>query len=383
MVKPKEVRYQVTRKVTVVGAVVNLLLAICKILFGWIAQSQALIADGLHSLSDLLSDFMVYFAASLAKQAPDADHPYGHGRFETAATHGLGLLLVLIAIGIIWDAGKRLFAPDDLLQPRVLAIYVAAISVLSKEILYHYTTSAAQKIGSEMLKANAWHHRSDAISSIVVLIGVGGTMAGLPYLDAIGAVIVGVMIAHIGWKLSWSAFQELVDTGLRKEQVDKIRQTINSIGGVKALHMLRTRKSGGEVSVDVHVLVEPWLSVSEGHMISQMVIDKLQDEFEAVVDVTVHIDPEDDEIAVPCKGLPLRNQAENELNRLWRSIPQAKKRQRLLFHYLEGRIDIDVYFPQSEFKGQMEAKQLCHALQEAVTPVGIFGRVQLFYGCFI
>ncbi len=383
MAELKEARYQVTRKVTVVGALVNLLLAICKVLFGWIAHSQALIADGLHSLSDLLSDFMVYFAARIARQAPDADHPYGHGRFETAATHGLGLLLVLIAIGITWDAGKRLFMPQELLRPDALALYVAAISVLCKELLYHYTARAAHRIRSEMLKANAWHHRSDAISSIVVLVGVGGTMAGLPYLDAIAAIIVGVMIAHIGWKLSWSAFQELVDTGLHKEQVDKISQTITSIGGVKALHMLRTRKSGGEVSVDVHVLVESWLSVSEGHMISQMVIDKLQDEFEAVVDVTVHIDPEDDEIAVPCKGLPLRNQAESELNRLWRSIPQADNRQRLLFHYLDGRIDIDIYFPHSEFKGEVETRRLRQALQEAVTPTGFFGRVQLFYGCCI
>ncbi|MES9846020.1 MAG: cation diffusion facilitator family transporter, partial [Candidatus Sedimenticola sp. 6PFRAG5] len=200
-------RLQATQRVTVIGAVFNLLLAVGKTVFGFIAQSHALIADGVHSLSDLLSDALVYFAAAHAHQGPDSDHPYGHGRFETAATMGLGIILLLIAAGITWDAAHRLFEPDALLQPSTLAIYVALLSVVVKELLYHYTMRVAKRINSEMLRANAWHHRSDSVSSVVVVIGVGGTLAGLPYLDAIAAIGVGLMIAHIGWEIGWPAFQ--------------------------------------------------------------------------------------------------------------------------------------------------------------------------------
>ncbi|MES9964741.1 MAG: cation diffusion facilitator family transporter [Candidatus Sedimenticola sp. 20ELBAFRAG] len=373
-------RLQATQRVTVIGAVFNLLLAVGKTVFGFIAQSHALIADGVHSLSDLLSDALVYFAAAHAHQGPDSDHPYGHGRFETAATMGLGIILLLIAAGITWDAAHRLFEPDALLQPSTLAIYVAILSVVVKELLYHYTMRVAKRINSEMLRANAWHHRSDSVSSVVVVIGVGGTLAGLPYLDAIAAIGVGLMIAHIGWEIGWPAFQELVDAGLEEERVELIRETILGVGGVQEIHMLRTRKMGGQASVDVHVLVEPWLSVSEGHMISQMVMDRLLADIEEVSDVTVHIDPEDDEVAAPSKGLPLRNQAEETLKLCWQGVEQAVERKRLVLHYLDGKVDIDIYFPYEDFPGREEVRSLREKLQSAVSENPEFGRVRVYYG---
>ncbi|MES9869185.1 MAG: cation diffusion facilitator family transporter [Sedimenticola sp.] len=373
-------RLKATQKVTVIGAVFNLILAVGKTLFGFIAQSHALIADGIHSLSDLLSDALVYFAAKHAHQAPDEDHPYGHGRFETAATMGLGIILLLVAAGIGWDAAHRLFEPDELLQPTTLAIYVAILSVAVKELLYHYTIHVARKINSEMLRANAWHHRSDSVSSVVVVVGVGGTLAGLPYLDAIAAIGVGLMIAHIGWEIGWPAFQELVDAGLEEERVELIRKTILGVGGVQEIHMLRTRKLGGQASVDVHVLVDPWLSVSEGHMISQMVMERLLEDIEEVADVTVHIDPEDDEVAAPSKGLPLRKRAEEDLDHCWAGIPQAARRQRLVLHYLDGRVDADLYLSLGEYPGDEEAVQLRDALQAAIAERPDFGVVRVFYG---
>ncbi|MGD8590441.1 MAG: cation diffusion facilitator family transporter, partial [Chromatiales bacterium] len=258
----KEMRYRLTRQATIVGAVVNVLLTLIKIVFGIIGHSQSLVADGIHSLSDLLSDALVLFAARHAKNDPDEEHPYGHGRYETAATMGLGTFLILVGLGIVWDAGDRLFRPEELLHPHTITLYVALFSILVKEALYHYTQYLARLIKSELLRANAWHHRSDSVSSIVVMVGIGGTMAGLPYLDAIAAVLVGVMIVHIGWSLGWGAMQELVDAGLEEEKLQEIREIINSVSGVSNIHMLRTRKLGGHASADVHVQVDPWLSVS-------------------------------------------------------------------------------------------------------------------------
>ncbi len=373
-------RFRTTRKVTLVGAAVNLVLAAGKILFGFVAQSQALLADGVHSLSDLLSDALVYYAASHARHGPDSEHPYGHGRFETAGTLGLGVLLMLVSIGIAWDAVERLFFPEALWHPSALAVFVALFSILSNEWLYHYTARAARRVKSDLLRANAWHHRSDAVSSVVVLVGVGGTMAGLPYLDAIAAIVVAFMIAHIGWELGLPAFHELVDAGLNEERVKKIRETILAIGGVRAIHMLRTRSLGGQASVDVHVLVEPWLSVSEGHMISQKVMDSLMEKIDEVSDVTVHIDPEDDEIAASCSGLPLRDKAEQMLAERWGELEDAASRHRLLFHYLDGKVDVDVYFPVSAFRDETAAGRLQAELQRRVDDLSQFGQVRLYYG---
>lgn len=373
-------RSAATRRVTLIGAVINLVLSVLKIAFGVIAQSQSLVADGVHSLSDLLTDGLVLFAAGHAHQEPDREHPYGHGRFETAATLGLGIFLALVATGIIWDAVGRLFEPEQLLQPGIMALYVAALSILANEFLYRYTMVVARRFRSEMLRANAWHHRSDAMSSVVVLVGVGGTMAGLPYLDAIGAVGVGLMIGHIAWDLGSKAIQELVDAGLDEERLKKIRETILSVGGVQDIHMLRTRRLAGRASVDVHVLVEPWLSVSEGHMISQMVTDRLLDDIEEVSDVTVHIDPEDDEVATPCSGLPLRSEVERRLALQWQGIPGAEGRERAILHYLDGRIRVEVIFPSGLFDDLEAARRLQTALQEGAKSLPEIAGIRVLVG---
>jgi cation diffusion facilitator family transporter len=368
-----------TKRVTLIGALVNLLLSVMKVALGIVSQSHSLVADGVHSFSDLISDGVIYAAAHHAHHGPDEKHPYGHGRFETAATLALGGLLILVAAGIIWDGADRLFNPERLLQPTALALAVAVVSIFAKELLYHYTARVARRIRSEMLKANAWHHRSDAVSSVAVLVGVGGTMAGLPYLDTIAAVVVGLMIARVGWELGRSAIQELVDSSLEKEQVKKINEAIYSIGGVNDLHMLRTRRSGGQASVDVHVLVDPWLSVSEGHQISQAVIDRLVKEFDEISDVTVHIDAEDDEKATPCRGLPLRKEAEEMLEERWRDIPGWERRERVLFHYLDGRINVDVHLPMESFQDEDHRKALLASMNKGVKDVAEFGEVKLYF----
>jgi cation diffusion facilitator family transporter len=337
-------RHAVTRT-AIVGAIVNLLLSIIKIIAGVLGHSQALVADGVHSLSDLLSDLLVLIAGRRANQGPDRDHPYGHARYETVATLMLGLLLIAVAVGIAWDAGHRLFDPAALLQPEPLTLIAALASILVKEWLYWWTLGYAKRVKSDLLRANAWHHRTDAVSSVVVLVGIAGTMAGLSYLDAIAAVVVGIMIAKIGWDLGWEAINELVDTGLASERLAAVAQTIRSVGGVRDIHMLRTRRYAGQVSADVHVLVDPLVSVSEGHMISLLVEHRLKREIDEITDVTVHIDPEDDDRFPPVIGLPLRAEALARLDSLWSGIPQVRSRERVVLHYLRGRIDIEVHFP--------------------------------------
>ena len=375
-----ERRHAVTHT-AIVGAAINLVLSVVKIIAGVFGHSQALVADGIHSLSDLFSDLLVLLAGRRASQEPDHDHPYGHARYETVATLLLGLLLIAVAVGIAWDSIERLFQPAALLQPEPLTLLAALASILAKEWLYWWTLGYAKRVKSDLLRANAWHHRTDAVSSVVVLVGIAGTMAGLAYLDAIAAVVVAIMIAKIGWELGWEAINELVDTGLETERLKEVKETIRSVGGVRDIHMLRTRRYAGLVSADVHVLVDPLVSVSEGHMISLLVEHRLKREIDEITDVTVHIDPEDDDRFPPPVGLPLRAEAMARLASLWSAIPEANERERVVFHYIRGQIDIEVHFPLAACRRQgADAVLLRERLAAAITDDPVFRDVRILFG---
>ncbi|MCU7959105.1 MAG: cation diffusion facilitator family transporter [gamma proteobacterium symbiont of Bathyaustriella thionipta] len=337
----KQQRAKITRRVTLVGAAVNLLLSIVKIIVGVMASAQSLVADGIHSLSDLLSDGLVLYAANKAQAEADEEHPYGHGRFETIATLALGGLLMLVAVGIIWNAVERFLSDTPLLIPNVIALWIALLSVLSKEALYWYTLRAAYQCHSKLLEANAWHHRSDAISSIVVLAGLGLAQAGMPWLDGAAAMIVALMIAWVGGKLIFSSANELADAGLDAERLSRVQETAKKVSGVNALHMLRTRYVGHEALADVHVQVGSNISVSEGHSIAEAVRQALVDNIDEIADVTVHIDPEDDEHDAPCKDLPLRDEINAKLQQHWAEWP-ALLNAELVLHYQNGLINLDV-----------------------------------------
>ncbi|HHJ15481.1 MAG TPA: cation transporter [Gammaproteobacteria bacterium] len=360
----RDSRYREVRKVTLIGSVVDLLLGVAKIIVGWMAHSQALIADGLHSLSDLATDFVVLYAAKHSHREADRDHPYGHGRIETLATVGLGITLIIVAFGIGYDATRRMNEPDLLLAPGMLALGVAFISVISKEIIYQYTKNAALRLRSNMLMANAWHSRSDAISSIVVVIGVGGAMMGYPYLDAVAAIAVAVMIAKIGFDLVRDSTKELIDTALEPDVVEAIRKEIVNVDGVRALHMLRSRRSGGDALVDLHVQVDPCISVSEGHQIGDTVRRRLLQRIDEVTDVTVHIDPEDDEQESLSDKLPLRGDLVAELQRLWADIDHVDA-QDITLHYLCGKLQIDLTLPLAVLDKYPEPRKLVEKIQQA------------------
>ncbi|WP_457665420.1 cation diffusion facilitator family transporter [Thiolapillus sp.] len=376
----RDLRRSESGRVAVVGAAVNIILSVVKVVVGVMGNSQALIVDGIHSLSDLMTDILVLVASHHASHGPDENHPYGHGRFETAATLALGAFLVLVAGGIMWDSVERLMRGGEAQSPAAIALYAALFSILANEALYWYTIIVARRINSELLRANAWHHRSDAVSSIVVLIGVGGAMLGHHWLDLAAALIVGAMVAKIGWDLGWGAMRELVDESLEEDKVDEIRTIIRNIPGVSSLHMLRTRRQGHEAMADVHVQVAPWISVSEGHMISIAVEEQIKANIEEIADVTVHIDPEDDETTPTCKGLPLREQALETLQEAWKELDCLGKQERILLHYLGGKIDLDIFFPLQCYENTGQAAELRQQMNRLLKDYPEFGEVRLYFG---
>jgi len=371
-------RYLEVRKVTVIGSVVDLVLGVAKLIAGWLAHSEALIADGIHSLSDLGTDIIVLYAAKHSHREADEDHPYGHGRIETLATVGLGIALIMVSFGIAYDAVRRMNMPELLLEPGVFALAIAFLSVVAKEAIYHYTMRAARKLRSNMLMANAWHSRSDAISSIVVVIGVGGAMLGYSYLDAVAAIAVSVMIAKIGFDLVRASTRELIDTALEPEVTEAIRKEIFSVDGVRALHMLRSRRSGGDALIDVHIQVDPRISVSEGHQIGDTVRRRLLERIDEVTDVTVHIDPEDDETESPCDQLPLRNKLIKRLQQQWADL-EGVEPEDVTLHYLDGQLQIDLLLPLSILQKHPDAKALTLEIEKAARELPEVGSVRVSF----
>jgi cation diffusion facilitator family transporter len=374
-----EIRTKASQKVTIVGAIVDFLLAIFKVVTGVIGNSGALIADGIHSFSDLLSDGVVWYAAKHSAEEADEEHPYGHERFETVATLGLSIILAIVGTGIIFDAFDRLSNPSAL-SHNALLLSVAALSIFSKEALYWYTLKVAKTYKSEMLKANAWHHRSDALSSIVVFVGILGSLNGYLYLDGIAAVVVGLMVIYIAWELGTGATKELVDTSIDAQQVEQLRNAIGMISGVNNVHSLRTRKIGHAISADVHVQVDPFLSVSEGHIISVSVERVAKECLEDLNDVTVHIDPEDDETAAPCENLPERAQALGILNKALFNNKCDGEIKRIQLHYLDGKIHVDFFLPLSCLSSDKSQDEILEKLTEVVRDLPEFGDIKVYFG---
>ncbi len=284
------VRQTVARRSTLVSMVVNIVLTIGQMVVGLAAQSQALVADSVHSLSDLLTDFVVLIVNRHSHKGADADHQYGHQRYETAASLLLGALLIGVGVGMLWSAVEKLAAPDEIPQVGTLALYVALFTLVAKELLFRYLLRAAESVRSSMLVANAWHSRSDAASSLVVALGIGGNLMGYTLLDPAAALIVGFMVIRMGWQFGWSALNDLMDHAASDEQIAQIHQVLAQTPGVQGLHDLRTRKMGDMILVDVHLEVDGDLSVRQGHAIAAAARERVLQQL-PVLDVMTHLDP--------------------------------------------------------------------------------------------
>ncbi len=275
---------------TWVSVGVNLVLTVIQIAVGVLAKSQGLIADGIHSLSDLVADFVVLFASHHSKKDADEDHPYGHQRFETAASLVLGTLLLVVGLGMLWSAAHKLEAPETVQTVHIVALWVAGGALIAKELLFRYMLSVAKRVKSSMLVANAWHARSDAASSLVVGIGIIGNLAGYPILDPIAALIVGFMVTKMGWGFSWDALHDLMDRAVDEEEVQAIRTTLIETPGVSGVHDLRTRKMGDMVVVDAHIEVDSTITVEAGHNIAVEARRRVLHRHR-VLNLMTHVDP--------------------------------------------------------------------------------------------
>ncbi len=277
-------------RTTWASVAVNLGLAAAQVVIGLIAASQGLIADGIHSLSDLIADFVVLIASHHSGKEADADHPYGHQRFETGASLALGVLLLAVGCGILWSALLKLENPHSVAAVRLIALWVALAALIAKESLFRYMLSVAKRAKSSLLVANAWHARSDAASSLVVGFGIAGNLMGYPLLDPIAALIVGFLVARMGWSFGWRALHELMDRSADAEEVQAIRQTLLQTPGVLGVHDLRTRKMGDLIVVDAHLEVDPALNIEAGHDISVAAQDRVMQRHR-VLSLMTHLDP--------------------------------------------------------------------------------------------
>lgn len=341
--------FRAKQRATLVGALVNLPLALVKIVVGFFAHSQSLIADGVHSAADLISDAIVLGAIRVGTQKADMDHPYGHARIETAATTLVSLFLLIAAAALAYDGLSRLIGAAPLQRPGWPALAVAAASLAFKEALFWYTLRVARRAKSQLIEANAWHHRSDALSSIAALAAIGGAMIGFPALDAIGALLIALMLAYIGGRYAWQSFRELVDTGLKAERLQVVRDQIATVPGVRHMRRLRTRTMGGhDAFADVGVFVDPYVSLTEAHRISEAITARLVRHVDEIADICVHIEPDGHADSDAAHALPLREQVMPQLEHAWADVPVAGDIRRVTLHYVDDVIEVEIRLPLSQ-----------------------------------
>ncbi len=334
--------YPITRRVSIISGAVNLLLAIGKIIIGYVGYSQALITDGIHSLSDVISDGLVVFAAKASIQAPDDEHPYGHHRIETIAVIIIALILLVVGISFLYPAITQLIHGARFTQPSKFVLIMAAISALTNELLFHFCLRQGQKIQSSLLISNAWHNRSDALISLIVIASMIGGYIGWPFLDAVGAAIISSIIIYVAIKMLWKSGNELIDAATDPETIQTIQENIEQTPGVIAVHNLRTRHHGHRIFVDVHVQVAPLISVSEGHYIADSAEQRIRQAVPAIQDVAIHIDPEDDSVAPNVLHHANRQQIEQELQQTLQDIDTSITIHQITLHYLEGQLSAEL-----------------------------------------
>ena len=283
-------RAKAASRTTWVSVAVNIVLSATQIAVGVLAKSQGLVADGVHSLSDLVADFVVLLAGRQSQKDADIDHPYGHQRFENAASLVLGLLLLGVGAGMIWSAVGKQETPASIPTAHPVALWVALAALAAKELLFRYMLRVAKMVKSSMLVANAWHARSDAASSLVVGLGLIGNLMGYPMLDPIAALVVGLMVGKMGWSFGWDALHDLMDRAIDEEEVEAIRATLRETPGVAGVHDVRTRKMGDMVVVDAHIEVDANLTVEEGHNIAVAARAAVMRRHR-VLNLMTHVDP--------------------------------------------------------------------------------------------
>jgi cation diffusion facilitator family transporter len=282
--------------VTIFGGVINALLLVLKFVVGFIGNSHAMVADAFHSLSDFVTDIVVLAFVRISARPRDASHAYGHGKFETLATTIIGLVLLAVGCAIFWDGALLVWGylhGEELYEPELITLYVALISIILKEGLYWWTKRAGEQVGSPVLIANAWHHRSDAFSSIAVAAGIAGAIFlgdSWRVLDPLMAILVSIFIIAVALQFIKNSVDELLEKSLPIQTQQKIMNIINSIDGFHDPHELRTRRIGSSVAIEIHLRFEPTMSIECAHDIATAVEDALKHEFGAATHVITHLE---------------------------------------------------------------------------------------------
>ena len=372
-----EQRYREGQKVTWASVAVNIGLTILQIGIGTLAHAQSLVADGFHSLSDLVADFLVLVANFHSRHPADESHPYGHQRIETAASLALGLILFGTGGAILWYAAGRLQHLEMLPAVAPVAFWTALATIGAKEGLFRYMLHVGEKLRSPMLIANAWHARSDAASSLVAACGIGGSLLGMRWLDPLAAVIVGFMILRMGWEFGWEALRELMDEGLSEQALVDIRATLRGTPGVLDVHELRTRRMAHQALVDAHIRVDGRISVSEGHRIAEAARKRVLSGHAQVLDVLVHVDAEDD--SQPGKRSSAELPGREALLDHLREMLGVEERgvERAVFHYLGEKVDAEVFLAPDLAADVVRMADIHRRLEHGLPGDTAFGSVSL------
>ncbi len=346
-------------KAILVGAATNLFLSLIKLIGGIFGNSMALVADAIHSLSDLITDAVVYFSHGVGQLPPDKNHPYGHGRAETIGTTVVGLLIIITGLGVTYEAWETITQSIEK-KPGGLAATIALLSVFINEGLYRYTLKIGETSKSPSLIANAWHHRTDAISSIAAFIGILGAWNGIAIMDPLAGGLVGLMVCKVGYDFSREGFRDLMDTALSEEHNKKIFSILNEIPEVIHYHDLRSRTIGGEILIDVHILVDSEMTVTEGHSVAEMVRRNVIKAFDNVQDVLVHVDGEHD---AEIENLyPLTRKELIEITKpIFENMHGVKSDPEIRTHHIKGKTLVDVFL---QMAGQQEMEEIQKRINE-------------------
>jgi len=360
----------------VVGMIANILMALFKFAGGILGNSVALVADAIHSLSDLVTDVIVLFTHRIGKMPQDEDHPYGHGRAETIGATVIGLLIIMTGIGVAYETWETI-AENNGQAPGLLAASAALLSILINEGLFHYTRRVGEATKSPSLIANAWHHRTDAISSIAALIGIIGAWQGFAFMDPLAGAVVGCMIVKVGIDITRQGVRDLMDTALSDEHTKKIHAILSEIPEVLHFHDLRSRVMGGEFLIDVHILVDPEMTVTEGHRIAETARRNLINSMHNIQDVLVHVDGEHDaevEAIYPVTRKELMEIAQPLILELAGNISQPEIR----VHHIKGKNMVDVFIKINSNQSMEDSRTLVANLKSKLETAPQIDRARVF-----
>lgn len=360
-------------KVTLLGLAANLILALAKGFIGIIANSSALIADAGHSVSDLLSDGITLWAVRMSGIPKDKNHPYGHGKFETVGTFIISLLLLFTGIGVAGHVFNRM---DASVVPGTIALWMAGIAIIVKEALFHVTRMVGRRTGSRVLMANAWHHRSDAISSVAALLGIAGAQLGIPLMDPIAGMLVAGLIIKTGIDIGYESIRELTDETVEEDVISELGKIMSGIEGVDHYHEMRARRMGPHLLVDLHIQVDSMMSISAAHQVAERVRLEILEKLPAVNEVLVHVDAEDDHVGDEGSELLQdivlmrpQGEIENDVKKVLAEIPEIQGITHIYCHYLNQKLTVQVNILLDEQMRIRDAQKIASAARRKIEQI--------------